>query len=356
MIRVLMGVAMMASATMGRSPENSLDLIQVPHIGCPAVATPGSQIPILLQEPCRVTLVGPERSWELKPTWAHETEGASLGTLHLPPDVPEGVYGLEAQTPGKRDVELGCIWVRQAFPEAYLVAHIADPRVGSEEDTDLLRALIDRACRPIQPIESKEDSPPEAEAETGPAVALVLVTGSLTKNGAPDQWRLVEGVLESAKLPIFVCPGPQDHGYRAVFGDFSYGFRFGQDAFLALGGTPVQEDRSGMQNGWMHRFRRASMACRWTIGFACEYDVGMNMRAQLDLFVDDPLDVFIGAEPVDAAETAPSDSTEETTSPRGVVPWGSTRTVLTQRSLTRTLHLVRISPRSVENAEDISLE
>ena len=83
--------------------------------------------------------------------------------------------------------------------------------------------------------------------------------------------------------------------------------------------------------GAEHRLRRQIRPARWSIGFTHRYDVNMNMRSQLTLFVDDPLDVLI---------TGAATRAEQST-----VPWGLTERIATVGT---GLHLIEVSERGVE--------
>ena len=114
-----------------------------------------------------------------------------------------------------------------------------------------------------------------------------------------DQFRRFIGILDTCTLPTVVCAGNHDRqgdNYERFFGPLTSRFTFGSDGYLVFDTKDFDTaDGATAQDGLLHRFRRELKPCRWTFGLTHRYEPAMGMRAQLTLFVDDPLDgLFFG--------------------------------------------------------------
>ncbi|OQB27423.1 MAG: hypothetical protein BWY09_03190 [Candidatus Hydrogenedentes bacterium ADurb.Bin179] len=96
------------------------------------------------------------------------------------------------------------------------------------------------------------------------------------------------------------------------------------------------------QNGLLHLYRRQLRASRWSIGFTHRYDVSMGMRAQLSLFVDDPLDYLVYGHY--HREPGEGDG----------IPWGNTRHIMTPAAVDGKMRFLLVDAEGVKALETIS--
>lgn len=297
--------ACLCGAAAAREADGTLGLIQAPHNGQPVIVAPGGGFEVFLREPAELRIVGPE-THPLAPAWT-PVPGGVLGRCAAPGGAAPGAYALEA--PG-RDSNARAVFVRDSFPEVYAVAHVTDTHVGSDRhpraSTDIAREVF-------------------AAVNAGDA-AFAVVTGDVTENGTPDQFRAFLDVLDSCALPTFVQAGNHDRAathYAAYFGPGIYRFTFGPDGYLAFDTKDyLVADGLTAQDGLLERHRRALKPVRWCVGLTHRFERNMGMRAQLVLFVDNPLDYLVfGHWHREARED------------EQVVPWGRTRMIATPAAI-----------------------
>lgn len=229
----------------------------------------------------------------------------------------------------KSDRTERAVFLLQEFPEYYVVGHVSDLHVGREGAAATLRSIVD--------LLNQSDA------------AFVLLTGDLTDQGEPDQFRAVLEVLDTCKLPTFVCPGNHDRtadNYTRFFGPLTYMFAFGQDGYLSFDTKDYcVADGLGVQDSLLERYRRAIKPCRWSVGFTHRYDPTMGMRAQLILFVDNPLDFLLFGH-----------WHRENTAEEKTVPWGGTRVSVVPAAVDGQFRLLDMTargllPRPVQKVE-----
>ena len=301
-----------------RNEDGTLGLIRTPNNGIPVIITNTDVFEAVLEEEARLSLVGPAGRFDLETTWTPHPGALMLGQCQLKDTPPSGAYTLHAVTAGRTDANVRSVYVLDAFPEAYLVAHITDTHIGTTRHP---RADVDIVQDVIEAVNTSE-------------AAFVLVTGDVTENGTPEQFRRFMEVLDTCRLPTYVIPGNHDRkdsNYQDFFGPMVYAFSFGQDGYLGFDTKDfLIADEMGLQDGRLHYLRRTIRASRWSIGFTHRYDVTMGMRAQLTLFVDDPLDYLLYGHY--HREAGDQDG----------IPWGGTHAIMTPAAINGTLRFVGV--------------
>ena len=280
-----------------RNEDGTLDLLAWPHCGAPALVVPGGGFDVRLSEEARLTLVAGEARHVLETEWRAKESGRYLGRCNVPEGLRPGAYGLEVTTSVTKDINPGVVHVLDAFPDAYVIAQVGDLmlREGDKAASDRARAIL-REARDLGAV-------------------FAIVTGKLVADGAPGSYAQAVEVLSRAPLPVYVCPeGASSPTAIPYWGHGGYTFRFGRDGYLAFdaSGSPPAADEEP-QISWIHRARRSIRDARWSVGFAQRYSHAMGMRAQLVLFVDDPLDALLSS-------TAPTHEGH----PLPMAPWGRT--------------------------------
>jgi len=251
--------------------------------------------------------------------------GVFLARCSVDAGAQAGTYAIEAEAGGAVDRNVRSVYIRESFPEYYLIAHLTDTHVGSG-----------RHPRPAAEI--FRDA---VQAANESAAAFALVTGDLTEDGEAAQFGRFLEVLDTCTLPTFVCAGNHDRkglNYENTFGPDTYLFRFGEDGYIAFDTKDfVMADHVGPQDADLQVFRRAVKGGRWAVGFSHRYEPDMGLRCQLVLFVDDPLDHFIfGHYHRVNAET-------EVT-----VPWGKTPITITPATVDGFLRIIDVSAKGVQ--------
>lgn len=285
-----------------REQNGALDLIRSPHNARPTLVLQGETFSVELLEEATLLLRSGEQTIPLTATWTRLPGGNVTGECRVPSGVAAGTYTLEATSPTRADQNTRSVYIYDAFPENYRIAHIAEAAASSDSLRKALRTTNESGA------------------------AFVLITAPFANTDTRESLQAFSDALDQSTVPTFVCPQRIDQNgdlYTAFFGATPYAFRFGKDAYLAFdaGGAPAAE----------HRLRRQVRPARWSIGFTPRYDATMNMRSQLTLFVDDPLDVLI---------TGAATRAEQST-----IPWGLTDRIATVGSGIR---LIEVSERGVE--------
>lgn len=307
-----------------READGTLGLIRRPNNGMPALVTPGGSFEAVLLGEAELRLVQGDREWPLAPSWTALPGGRHAATCAVPADVPPGPCVLRAAAGGATDENARAVWVFAEFPkEYYVVAHVSDTHIGKERyersSDDINRDLF-------------------AEVNRSDA-AFVAVTGDLTESGTPDQFRRFLAVLDTAALPSFVCAGNHDRdadAYERFFDTSTYMFTFGRDGYLVYDTREyLVADDEGPQNGLLHRFRRALKPSRWTVGLTHRHEDGMGMRAQLLLYVDEPLDFLLQGH------------THTENDPGQRVPWGTTAQYIVPAAIDGHLRLLDVTEQGV---------
>lgn len=284
------------AATMAALAAFSFAAAAAPHIsrpmaGMPAVVTPGDAFPVLLSEAAELGLRAPEATYPLPAPDA-------AGLCMLPPETKPGVYALEARNATGTFRRAAAVHVLAAWPDAYTVAHVGNLGLAAGDAEARSRAAAALA-----------------EAAQAPT-SLILISGPVTRDGSSEACTQVESLLAALPVPSVIAPeADASAAFAAHFGAAPNGLRFGADAYFALdtsGALPLEDTAPALAG--LYSSRRAFRAARWSIGVTRRYSFAVGMRAQIALFVDDPLDVLL-------VTTAPEVEGEVL---RGV-PWGRTR-------------------------------
>jgi predicted phosphodiesterase len=306
---------LLAANAWARGADGTLDLIRTPNDGIPALATPGATFDADLAAKGELRLVAPDGSARpLAVQWAERPGKRFRATCTVPADLAPGGYALELAAE-RTDRNDRAVYVFASFPKAYSVVHLTDTHVGREGADETLRKLVQRV----------NDAKP----------GFVLITGDLTDQGTPEQFQLFLDILKTCAVPTFVCAGNHDRAglnYEHFYGPEDYMFRFGLDGYIVFDTKDsVIASDLGSQDADLYRYRRAIRSCRWSIGASHRYDPGMNMRAQITLFVDDPLNYLLAGHEHRAYD--------------GPIPWGNTRLILTPAAKDGALRVLLIDDR-----------
>lgn len=311
-------------AATAREPDGTLGLIRTPNNGVPVLTLPGGAFDAIVSERADLSLTSDSgAACSLNPQW-HSIPGAEQARCTLPPEIKPGTYALTASTANKTDVNARSVYVFEAFPESYLVAHVTDIHIGSQGRPRPADAIF----RDI--IQSVNAS----------GALFALLTGDLTDGGEPDQFRSLLEVMDTCTMPTFVCPGNHDRQalhYEQTFGPLAYYFWFGNDAYLSFDTKDfITADELGRQDADLEVYRRAIKPARWSIGFSHRYEPAMGMRSQIVLFVDNPLDCLIAGHTHRANEPG-----------QDRVPWGTTRLIISPAAIDGVFRLIEITSRGI---------
>jgi predicted phosphodiesterase len=308
-----------AGPVSARDAEGRLALIRAPHNGMPVILTAGQSFEAVLEEEAALSLVGAQATHPLEAKWS-----ALPGQLHRAhctvPALAPGAYALQAATASRTDSNVRAVFIREDFPEYYVLAHVSDTHVGSERNI------------PSYP----ETNQAVFAAVSASEAALCLVTGDVTDGGEVAQFQQFLQVLDTCTLPTFVVPGNHDRqalNYEAYFTPHAYSFTFGHDGYLGFDSKDfITADSLGPQDGLLQRLRRELKPSRWTIGFSHRYESNQGMRSQLALFVDDPLDFLVFGH-----------WHRENSAEQQVVPWGTTRITVVPAAIDGAYRLIDVT-------------
>lgn len=313
-----------------READGTLGLIQVPNNGVPVIVTPGETFNATVTEKTTLTLVNETDEWPLTTTWAVLPGGGYRAACETSDALPVGAYALRATTNDRENTNTRAVFVMECLPKEYLVVHITDTHIGSTRhprDADAIMADVIAAANASE-------------------AAFVLVTGDITENGTAEQFRQFIELLDTSRLPTFVVPGNHDRkgrNYEAFFGPRTYKFWFGEDGYLGFDTKDFFiADGMDEQDGRLHYYRRQIRPARWSVGFTHRYDVTMGMRAQLTLFVDDPLDYLIYGH-----------YHREATGQDGI-PWGRTAIIMTPAAINGKLRFIKVDAQGLHPQETVA--
>jgi len=308
-----------------RQPDGTLGIIQTPNNGFPAMLTAGDTFEAMLSKKADLHLIDAAGN----PVAAMKTEPVDPAGLRVrctvDMAVPPGTYALEAVAGQERDRNNRAVFLTGLPLEYYSFAHLTDVHTGS-----------DRHPRPAADIFK------DVLAAVNDADAMfVLITGDLTEGGKPEEFARFLELLDTCKQPTFVCPGNHDRdgfNYEHFFGPLCYMFRYNLDAYIAFDTKDlVMADDLGAQPAELTVWRRATRACRWTVGFSHRYDPFIGMRTQLALFVDDPLDLLVMGH---IHREFPEDHPHK-------VPWGTTGLVATPATVDGVFRMFDVTPKGI---------
>ncbi len=325
---------MLLCATAGaRNTEGVLDLIITPNNGIPAITAPGESFEATLTRRAELRLVGVDGEiLALGPDWTALPGGMHRAVCTTPETLATGTYALEAVAEeGRTDTNVRAVFVTQPTQD-YSVIHLTDVHIGKANRDPTPETVFRHLIEHINGI---------------PA-AFVLITGDLTEQGHPEEFRIFLDVLDTCVLPTFVCAGNHDRralNYEETFGPLDYSFRYGADGYLVFDTKDfIIADPLDMQMGELERLRRAIKPSRWSIGASHRYDPSMSMRSQLVLFVDAPLDYLLFGH-----------WHRENKEKR--VPWGTTPVVVTPAAFEGAWRLILVAQTGIfpQSFQQISL-
>lgn len=312
-----------------RNDDGTLGLLQLPNNGVPSILDTQGSFTAVLRQKAELSLSGAEGDLSLETTWSQLPGGMAMAVCKPATPPPPGVYALHAATENGTDINMRAVYIRDTFPESYQCAHITDVHIGKtgrpRSDTETFTTII--------------------EAVNASEAAFALITGDLTEGGEPEQFQRFIDLLDLCLLPTFVVPGNHDRkadNYQRFFGPLTYYFTFGKDGYLAFDTKDylIADEMSG-QDGLLHFYRRQIRASRWSIGFTHRYEVSMGLRAQITLFVDDPLDYLLyGHVHREAGE-------------QDGIPWGNTRAIITPAAIDGKFRFLQVDGNGVHPMETI---
>lgn len=326
-------MAVVSLTAHARDESGALALILTPNNGVPAIIIPGGSFDARLRRQASLKLLSEDTAFDLDAAWRDCPDGTVAATVRIPDEVSPGPYTLEAAADAQADWNVRAVYVFAAFPSEYRIAHVTDTHAGRKDSPVPAKAAMKAVFAAVN-----RENP-----------ALTLVTGDLTHDGTPEQFLEFLEALDQCQSPTFVCPGNHDRTgltYENVFGPLTYAFRFGEDGFLGFDTKDFRiADEIGVQDGELEVLRRALKPSRWSIGFTHRYDPGMGMRAQLILFVDNPLDRLLFGH---YHRTAKEDEDK--------VPWGTTAITMTPAALDGAFRMLSVSPQRIEEGPVIQVE
>lgn len=312
-------------AAQAREADGTLGLIQRPNNGVPVIITPGASFEAVLLEPAAVFLESEGQQYALEGAWTPLPGNQVKVQCAAPPDIPPGVYTIVAATETKTDRTPRSVYIRESFPEYYAIVHITDTHIGKDKrhprrSDDIIRDVFIAAN--------------ETDA------AMALVTGDLTEGGEEDEFRRFLPLLDLCAAPTFVCPGNHDRkdtNYERFFGPLQYMFTFGQDGYLVFDTKDyATADDWGPQPGALERFRRLLKPSRWSVGVTHRYEPSMGMRAQIALFLDNPLDFLVFGH-----------WHRENTEEEKTTPWGRTHMIVSPAAIDGYLRIIDMTARGM---------
>lgn len=321
---LLMAACLLALPAIARQPDGTLGLILTPNNGMPALVLPGATFEAVLEEEAALSLVSDAGAVPLAVTWSPLPGSRVRGACTVPETLAPGAYALHAEGAAQQDQMPRAVYVRENFPDYYVIAHVSDTHLGSGR----------------HPRTSEEINRDVFSAVNASDATLVLVSGDLTENGAPEQFRAFLDVLDTCALPTFVCPGNHDRqalNYEQFFGPLTYAFTFGKDGYLSFDTKDyLTADELGPQDGDLERLRRQLKPSRWSIGFSHRYEASQGMRGQIALYVDNPLDYLL------FGHWHRENSKEQQT-----VPWGPTRITVVPAAINGAIRLIDVTAKGL---------
>ena len=300
-IPILFAAILFAAPVLARQPDGTLGLIQTPNDGVPALVLPGARFEAVLEAEAPLYIESGGARHPLDAAFAPLPGGSVRAVCTVPQAAAPGPYTLCAQSEAP-DSTPRAVWVLDKTREYYTIAHVSDTHIGKEKNRprrsdDVIRDVI--------------------AAVNASDAHFAVITGDLTETGAEDEFRRFLAVLDTCALPTFVCPGNHDRQalhYERFFGPLVYAFTFGPDGYLVFDTKDYRiADELGEQDGALQRLRREIKPTRFSIGLTHRYEPMMGLRAQLALFVDNPLDFLLFGH-------WHRENTNE-----DAIPWGDTR-------------------------------
>lgn len=297
---LLLACGLACGLASARQPDGTLGTLVLPNSGRPAVAAPGDTVRVVAAAAHDLALARDDTApAPLDAAWAPLPGGRFEAYCTLPA-LPPGRYALLAG--GDRNA--GAVFVRDPFPGAGTVAHVAAPALDA--------TTAPRFASFLEALATPSGDGPE------PPLA-VLVTGPVTAAGAPADLGALASVLDHSPLPVVLCPGGADDpgdAFARYFGPTPAAVRIGPDALLLIDSSGLIPGSAPGQAGHLERLRRSVMAARWTFAAAARYAPATDTRLQLVLFVDNPVDALL----ISRFESGPD--AEALEGGVGGLPWG----------------------------------
>ena len=273
-----------ATPVFARDGDGALDLLITPNNGQPAILRAGDTFTLLTRRLTEIRIESAEEQIPLATTWTQIPGERFRGICSVPASVSAATYALVATSGGMSDRIDRAVYVVDTFPPSYAFAHLADPRIGSSlhwsSSSEILESLV------------------ASSAKAG--AAFILLTGDLTESGTTEQFRDLLAALDTSAIPTLLSPGTRDRGagqYETFFGPPTYAASFGRDAYLSVDTSRIVPDSNPHAgHARLQMLRREIKPARWALGFTHRYADTMDMRSQLILFVDNPLDGLLAGD------------------------------------------------------------
>ena len=317
-----------AAPALARGPDGMLWIVETPNDGLPAIVAPGGSFDAVVTEEAALALSGETAPVPLEIEWEQLPGERRKARCTIPPDTKPGRYAIEAMIGDRTDRNERSVYIGGPFPDTYTIGHITDTHIGRVMKGRFPEATMRDILRTFN--------------ETN--LAFVLVTGDITENGNPDQFRAFIEILNTSIHPTFVCPGNHDRQalhYERAFGPQVYMFRFGADGYLAFDSKDfVTANELGPQDASLQIFRRAIKPARWSIGFTHRFEPDQGLRSQIILFVDNPLDLLVFGHW--HRENGPGQER---------VPWGTTPMIVTPAARDGAYRLIDVGPLEISPRE-----
>ncbi len=242
-----------------RNPDGTLGIIIAPNEGTPAIVAPGGEFAVLLREERDLVLVSDTIRLPLMLESLREFDGHVEAWYRIPIQARPGSYDIE--TAGTdRDRIAGVVYVVDSDLAEYDVV-VLNPDTPARWSEQMAQQKSEQLTIALIPYPTA----PSAAART----------------------QLLEALTQS-NTPTIVIPGIGDpHAFEAVFGPAVYAVSVGRDAYLRF---PSGRGLAGKE-GRLHELRRSIRAARWSVGVSPASWETWDLRTQLTLLVDDPLDV-----------------------------------------------------------------
>lgn len=263
--------------------------------GRPSVVVPGGVFGVSVGAGETVTLVGELERHALAVEAPAGVLPVGAGHVRVPEAVPAGRYTLLRETATEATPRAAVVHVLPVFPETYSVAVVRGDVAGEEGMSVFSEGLVSQVA--------------------ASDAALVFLVGTLTADGQSASYVALDTQWSVVSAPVFYCPDAGEVARSRAAGNPTAGdhaFSFGKDGYMLFGAGLSHID-AGVDGrlGAIQRWRRALRASRWSVGVVGRFGLDWSIRAQLVLFVDDPLDYLVTAETLaGVGET---------------LPWGRTR-------------------------------
>ncbi len=303
-----------------RLEDGTLGILKLPNEGCPVILAPGQSFKVVAEQKGDLFLIDSEKHIiPLTPQWKKKNPEIYEALVVLSEKgIKEGPYSIQIITAENvKDINPRAVWVRNEFKEYYTFAHISDIHIRNGDTQDENATTFQKVIEEL----NKSDA------------QFILLTGDLTHNATMEQWQVFMANLNLFSKPTFVCAGNHDRpgynpnftsaenhtqvedNYEKMFYTSIYAFRYGKDGFIVYDTREYRTaDGWGEQDTLLYRYRRELKPSRWTFGITHRYEYTMGIRAQIILFIDDPIDFLLYGH-----------THRENTKEESIIPWGKTR-------------------------------